>query len=125
MSSLAQPAGPGHLDIELALSQIGDTDAMNDMLRLLEESLARDVPHITSLLEQGDTTGANRLLHSLKGFIPIFCADSFCAEVVRVEGMSKDPSDTGLLAAYAGLRPQLEALLAEVSTYLLESGKAA
>jgi HPt (histidine-containing phosphotransfer) domain-containing protein len=120
-SHLSQP-GQGILDIDLALSQIGDVDAMNDMLVMLKESLTRDVPQVTSLLLEGDIAGANRLLHALKGFIPIFCAEGLCEEVVHVEGLSKDLTNTELVPAYARLRPQLEALLAEVSAYLVANG---
>lgn len=110
---------PIYLDTELALSQIGDADTMNSMLVMLQESLARDVPHIAALLEAGDLTTANRLLHSLKGFIPIFCPEALCAHVVQVEGQSKQGIASELMPAYALLRPELEVLLAEVSAYLL------
>lgn len=122
MVSLLSQAGPGVLDIDLALSQIGDVDAMNDMLVMLQESLARDVPQVSSLLENGDVGGANRLLHALKGFVPIFCPESFCLEVAQVELFSKDPASTDVAPAYANLRPQLEKLLAEVSAYLVANG---
>lgn len=122
MASQLSQTGPVILDIDLALSQIGDVDAMNDMMVLLEESLARDVPQVTTLLKNGDIVGANRLLHALKGFIPIFCPESFCEKVVYVEGLSKGAGDPDLAPAYASLRPQLETLLAEVSAYLAANG---
>jgi hypothetical protein len=122
MPSHLPQAAQAVLDIDLALSQIGDVDAMNEMMVLLQESLARDVPQVTTLLQNGDLAGANRLLHALKGFIPIFCPQSFCDEVVRVEGMSKNTASAELAPAYASLRPQLETLLAEVSAYLVAHG---
>ena len=125
MSSPSSQVGPTLLDIDLAMSQIGDADATREMLVLLQESLSRDVPEISNLLQAGDVPGANRLLHALKGFIPIFCQAELCDQVVRVEGLSKNAASTELTAAYAGLRPRLEQLLAEVSAHLLSSGKAA
>lgn len=122
MVSLSSQAGPEILDIDLALSQIGDVDAMNDMLVMLQESLARDVPQVSTLLQSGDIGGANRLLHALKGFVPIFCPESFCQEVGQVELFSKDLASTNVAPAYANLRPQLEQLLAEVSAYLVAKG---
>lgn len=119
MPSPLPKAAPVYLDTELALSQIGDVDAMNGMLLLLQEALARDVPHISALLLQGDLTTANRLLHSLKGFIPIFCPDALCVHVVRVEGQSKQGLASDLVPAYDALKPELQTLLAEVSDYLL------
>jgi HPt (histidine-containing phosphotransfer) domain-containing protein len=119
MPSTLPKAAPVYLDTALALSQIGDVDAMNGMLLLLQESLARDVPAISALLLQGDLTTANRLLHSLKGFIPIFCPDALCAHVVRVEGQSKQGLASDLVPAYEVLKSELQTLLAEVSDYLL------
>jgi hypothetical protein len=118
MATLLSQASPGILDIDLALAQIGDVDAMNDMLVMLQESLARDVPQVSTLLQSGDIMGANRLLHALKGFVPIFCNEPFCQGVTQVELYSKDPASTQVAPAYANLRPQLETLLAEVSAYL-------
>jgi HPt (histidine-containing phosphotransfer) domain-containing protein len=115
-----QPSAiPFYLDTHLALSQIGDLETMNTMLLMLQESLQRDVPHIVTLLQEGDLVSANRLLHSLKGFIPIFCPEALCALVVQVEGQSKQGLAADLLPAYANLRPELERLLAEVTEYLL------
>jgi hypothetical protein len=122
MPSLLPKAPPVYLDTELALSQIGDVDAMNSMLLMLEECLSRDIPSVVSLLDQGDVVTANRLLHGLKGFIPIFCPESLCAHVVRVEGLSKLGSSEELLPAYAALRPELEGLLSEVRAHLLANG---
>jgi hypothetical protein len=125
MASLLPQAGPVVLDLDLAFSQIGDVDAMNDMLAMLKESLSRDVPLVSTLLQGGDGVGANRLLHALKGFVPIFCPAPFCEEVARVELLSKDPTSAQVAPAYAGLRPQLETLLAEVSAYLDAKGLSA
>jgi hypothetical protein len=122
MATLLSQPGPGILDLDLALAQIGDVDAMNDMLVMLQDSLARDVPAVSTLLHAGDITAANRLLHALKGFVPIFCQAPFCEEVTRVELFSKDPASTEVTSAYSGLRPQLETLLAEVSAYLSANG---
>ena len=118
-------ACPVYLDLDLALSQIGDTDAMNSMLLMLQESLASDVPAIAVLLQQGDVAAANRLLHALKGFIPIFCPEPLCAHVVRVEGMSKHGAHPALEPAYAVLQPQLVLLRSEVEAYLQAHGMAA
>lgn len=111
-------AGQSFLDMDLALSQIGDADAMLDMLGLLQDALAQDVPAIAAALESDQVQQANGLLHSLKGFVPIFCAPPLCEQVALVEKMSKAPHQPGLVAAYAELRPHLETLLAEVRAAL-------
>jgi hypothetical protein len=118
MSLPGSPSHPVYLDTALALAQIGDAETMDSMLLMLQESLARDVPLVSDLLQAGDVAAANRVLHALKGFIPIFCQELLCAQVVLVEGMSKDSRSTEVGPAYRGLRPKLEVLLAEVDAYL-------
>ena len=120
MSPRSPDAGATYLDTGLALSQIGDAEAMNGMLAMLQDTLASDLPLIDSFLRAGDVANANRLLHALKGFIPIFCQAELCAHVVRVEALSKDSQSTTAAPAYLALKPQLEQLLAEVRAYLLK-----
>lgn len=109
---------PVYLDTTLALAQIGDMDAMNSMIAMLQEALARDIQRIGAHLQSGDVAAANRLLHPLKGFIPIFCREDFCGRVEAVESMSKDSQSLTVGPAYAALQPALEQLLAEVCAYL-------
>jgi HPt (histidine-containing phosphotransfer) domain-containing protein len=122
MASLLPQSDPIYLDTELAVSQIGDVQAMQGMLTMLEESLGRDIPLIAQLLANGDVLGANRLLHSLKGFIPIFCSPALCELVAQVEMLSKDSKSTAIGPAYAELQPELQQLLSEVSAYLNDNG---
>jgi HPt (histidine-containing phosphotransfer) domain-containing protein len=115
---------PLFLDVSLALEQIGDLQAMQGMLSMLEESLARDVPRIEQLLEEGDVKAANRVLHGLKGFIPIFCVESLCKHVARVEELSKTADAVSVSQVYADLMPELETLQSEVVGYLNDQGAA-
>ena len=123
-TSTTRPA-PVHLDTALALSQIGDAEAMHGMLVMLEETLASDVPKVTELLRQGDVAGASHILHPLKGFIPIFCSAALCEQVSQVELLSKSGDCATVSAAYAALRPELERLLAEVAAYVAGAAPAA
>ena len=114
----AAPEPPVYLDTAWALSQIGDSDTMNSMLLMLQEALARDIPLLDQLLQSGDVSAANRTLHALKGFIPIFCQAPLCVHVVQVEALSKDSLSKEVGGAYRTLKPELETLLAEVDRYL-------
>lgn len=107
-----------YLDQDHAVSQLGGPDALAPMLAMLEESLARDLPLIDACLRSDDMAGANRLLHPIKGFLPIFCGEAICHELGHVESLSKGGSGAELAQAYAALRPKLEALLTEVSEFL-------
>jgi HPt (histidine-containing phosphotransfer) domain-containing protein len=107
-----------YLDIERALGQIGDVSALHEMLDMLQDSLDRDVPQISMLLQAHDVKAANRLLHSLKGFIPIFCVDALCDHVAQVEMLSKTQGYEEVGAAYSHLVPKLQQLQAEIDQYL-------
>lgn len=108
-----------YLDIARALEQIGDAEAMRSMLPMLQELLDRDVPEIARLLDQDDARGANTLLHSLKGCMPIFCAPDLCGELAAVELLSKTASAGEVAPAFAVLHPKLKDLQREVAQYLV------
>ena len=109
---------PRFLDVERALAQIGEVSALQEMLGMLQDSLGRDVPLIAQLLAEQDVSAANRLLHSLKGFIPIFCVDALCDHVAQVEMMSKTQGSAEVGLAYALLEPKLQQLQTEIDQYL-------
>ena len=106
------------LSIDRAMEYVGDMDGVISLLGTLQGSLQSDLPQIATLLDAGDLPGANRLLHQLKGFAPVFCVDALVDEVVRVEGLSKGSDATATRQAYAHLAPQLQQLLAEVQATL-------
>ena len=125
MSSLLPDLPPVHLDVDSALAQVGDMESLVGMLGMLEETLARDIPAIEALLAKHDVVGANRLLHPLKGFLPIFSRAALCEHVTLVEVLSKDASCTSVGPAYAELKPELQLLLGEVSAFLNRDTSAA
>ena len=109
---------PAYLDVERALEQIGDLPALHDMLDMLQVSLTRDIPQIERLLAQDNVLLANRMLHALKGFIPIFCTDELCDQVAAIELLSKTGSAQEVGVAFALLSPKLEQLQSEIDTHL-------
>lgn len=108
------------LSVDRAMEYVGDMDGVMTLLGTLQSSLQADLPQIQSLLDAGDLSGANQLLHQLKGFAPVFCVDTLVAEVVRVEGLSKGTDLQGVRTAYAQLGPRLQQLLAEVQATLAQ-----
>lgn len=121
MSSSNSTAGAWvYLDPVHALEQIGDPQALRNMLPMLQEQLERDVPRIDQFISAGDRGGANPLLHSLKGCMPIFCAASLCEELAHVEHMTKPGASGEVQVAYTALRPKLLALQDEVANFLRE-----
>lgn len=107
-----------YLDTERALDQIGDSTALHEMLDMLQATLDRDITLIAQHLADKNVGPANRLLHSLKGFIPIFCVDALCDHVAHVELLSKTGNAEQVAIAYAGLRPKLEQLQTEIDAHL-------
>lgn len=107
-----------YLNTEHAVEQFGDVEALVPMLTMLEESLSRDIGQIATLLAAGDVAAASRLLHPMKGFLPLFCDEPLCTELGDVEMLSKNGSAAEVAPAYAALQPKLEQLLAEVSDVL-------
>lgn len=112
-----------YLDPARALQQIGDLQTVLSMLPMLQEMLGRDIPQIARFISDGDLSGANPLLHSLKGCMPIFCATALCDELGVLEKMSKPGGSGGaeVLQAFASLEPKLVQLQIEVANYLQES----
>jgi HPt (histidine-containing phosphotransfer) domain-containing protein len=107
-----------YLDLALGLDMVGDAQSLRELLELADQSLQRDVPAITQWLLQGDARAANQLLHSIKGFVPIFCTPALVQHVTRVELLSKTASAEQVQPAYAELAPALSQLCAEVRRYL-------
>lgn len=117
------PPGPYHyLDFDRALEKMGDLPALTDLLGMLQVSLMRDIPQIEVLLKQDNVLLANRMLHALKGFIPIFCGDTLCDEVAAVELLSRTGSAAEVALAYAPLRSKLGLLRQDVEQSLSAGG---
>ena len=80
---------PVFLSIDRAMEFIGDTQGVLSLLKTLHQTLSNDLPRLQILLDRGDVYGANRILHQLKGFTPVFCVDSLVEHVVRVEDLTQ------------------------------------
>ena len=115
---MSQTPQPIYLSIERAMEFIGDANGVLSLLKTLQQTLSDDLPRLQELLDKGEVYAANRILHQLKGFTPVFCVDSLVELVVQVEGMSKHAEASELRTAYAQLSPQLEALRLEVVDHL-------
>ena len=70
-----------YLDAAQALQNVGDPDALREMLVMMQDLLTRDVAQIAELMKQSDFPAAQHLLHALKGCMPIFCTSELCEEL--------------------------------------------
>jgi HPt (histidine-containing phosphotransfer) domain-containing protein len=115
---MSQTPQPIYLSIERAMEFIGDANGVLTLLKTLQQTLSDDLPQLQELLDNGEVYAANRILHQLKGFTPVFCVDSLVEEVVMVESLSKHGEPQELSLAYKDLAPKLEALRMEVLAHL-------
>jgi HPt (histidine-containing phosphotransfer) domain-containing protein len=106
------------LDIPSALAKIGDEEAMRDMLVMLEELLAQDLPKIAAGLQRDDLAQSATLLHSLKGCVPIFCKPSIGDLLTAAEFSAKNGDRETTDSVYRSLGPALDQLAREISQYL-------
>ena len=113
-----------HLDLPSALSRIGEESAVREMLGMLGDLLAQDVPKIQQALLDQDTALAGRLLHSLKGCMPIFCHPPICDQVALVELHAKHGESDLARQAFALLGPNFAALAHEIRDQLATPGTA-
>lgn len=107
-----------HLDIERAIGYTGDAAATAGLLRMVEQSLGSDIDKIWQKLELGDMAAAGRLIHAIKGFVPIFCHDLLIEHVTRAEALSKTESAASFTPVFADLAPELLLLLKDIRSYL-------
>lgn len=101
-----------------ALEFLGDDQGVRDLLPALCTALGKDVPEIAVLLAQGRAADATARLHSLKGFVPVFCFAPLVEELTRIERQSRGGASAEVIASYAALAPALERLGEEAAHYM-------
>ena len=117
MSPSSAPAF-NFLSVERGMEFIGDEAGFLSLLKTLHKTLTTDIALISDLLAKDDVPGANRLLHQVKGFAPVFCVDALVEHVVQVEVLSKHGDTAEVSEAFRKLAPQLEQLRNEVAAHL-------
>ena len=119
----ALPSGAQYKALNLAgaMEFLGDAQAVRDLLAPLVRSLEADLPHIEQLLEGGDLATVARMLHSMKGFVPVFCFEPLAQELVRVEKAARALDTLAVRADVAALLPRLRRLAGEAQDYLRQS----
>ncbi len=109
------------LDVARGVGMMGSEAGLRKILKTVLESMTSNLPEIAQALANGDVASANRLLHSMKGYVPIFATNALVDQVTQVEKVSKTEPAATVAPLYAGLRPQLEGLLAEVRAFVAQS----
>lgn len=111
-------ATTSHLDPERGLGTLGSDVALRKILASVETSLAASMLEMRQALAAGDLALVTRLLHAIKGYVPIFCSDALVEQLKHVEAQSKTETAATLTPLLAELWRQLENLLLEIRRYL-------
>ena len=109
------------LDLARGVGMLGSEASLRKILKTVLDSMAGNLPEIDQALKSGDVITANRLLHAIKGYVPIFATDALVDAVVHVEQVSKTESAAVVAGLYADLAPRLEGLLGEIRQFLAQS----
>jgi hypothetical protein len=104
-----------------ALEFLGDRQGVQDLLPVLCSTLSLAVPETADLIARGNMPEAAQRLHSLKGFVPVFCYAPLVEELTHVERLCRGGPSNKVAAAYAVLRPSLQRLGEEAAHYLAQS----
>ncbi|OIN91947.1 MAG: hypothetical protein AUJ20_09040 [Comamonadaceae bacterium CG1_02_60_18] len=117
METVGATNGVPRLDLSRGLDMMGSEAELRNILVTVVTSLATDLPTIDKALKNGDVATANRLLHAMKGYMPIIGSEALIAQVVAVEHLSKTAA-ADVLRAYQQLVPELQGLLTEIQNFL-------
>ena len=109
------------LDVPRGISMLGSDASLRKILQTVMDSMSTSLPEINQALQAGDVAAANRLLHSIKGYVPIFATDALVEHVTKVEKISKTEPASIVFPLYAELAPRLQGLLMEIQTFLAQN----
>lgn len=118
----AQPAGPVPeaplLDAVRALSLLERPEHVLHMVNLMLTTVPRDIKLIEAHLQAGERALAHRVLHQLKGFLPMFCTEAFGRELREMTKLCEDGDPAVFDQRFPALRAQLQRLCGEAQAYL-------
>lgn len=109
------------LNLVGATEFLGDEQAVLDLLQPLVLSLSKDIGDIERLLDEGDMATIARTLHSLKGFIPVFCHPELAGQLVEVEKRSRTDASAPAQARVKALLEPLRQLVRESTGFLQQA----
>ncbi len=110
------------LNLAGAIEFLGDEQAVSDLLQPLVSSLSKDIGEVERLLVRGDLPAIASTLHSLKGFIPVFCHAEFAAQLVDLEKRSRSDDSPQTVEQVQALLPPLRQLVQESNSFLQQAG---
>ncbi len=106
------------LDLTRAKEFAFEADQLRELVMTFEQSLAQEMALIQAGIAANDALKVEHALHALKGFMPLFAAESLAQAVTDLYQTSREQPLTVTGPAFTALAPSLHALLAEVRTSL-------
>ena len=107
-----------YLDIERAMGYMGDVQGVKDMLSVLCVTLKAELPKMHERIHANDLPSLQKSLHSLKGFIPIFCIQALADQLVALERMAHAEESKDFQTQCEALWTGIAVLLKEAENYL-------
>ena len=106
------------LDLTRAKEFAFEADALRELVVTFEQSLAQEMVVIQAGLASGDAMKVEHALHALKGFMPLFAAESVAQAVTDLYQTSREKPLAVTGPLFTALVPSLETLLVEVRAWL-------
>ncbi|MBT9507507.1 hypothetical protein [Rhodoferax sp.] len=120
MTSSEASSSNQYLALDIGMAMMGSESSLRKILKTVETSLSANIPEIWKALEEDNIAVANRLLHGIKGYVPIFCTEPLVDQVTQTEVLSKTEPAAAVKPLFALLAPKLESLLVEIRAYVAQ-----
>jgi HPt (histidine-containing phosphotransfer) domain-containing protein len=116
---------PSLLSMAKAVAYLGDMQSAQQLLATLQKTLSSDLPLIEGAIQVKNFELLQTKWHQLKGFAPVFCADTLIEKIFETENACKKIESNELqnlaLSASADLLTQLKMLQLEVTSQLTKT----
>ena len=109
--------GFAHLDLSQAAQYAVDSSLLPSLIETFAISLTKERTAIDALLSGDELAAVRMSLHSLKGFVPIFCEPVMAQEIIQLEALVRKDSLDSLRPRLSQLVEQLLALENDVKLW--------
>ena len=106
------------LDLSQAQDIAGAPGPLQDLVRSFRDSLHAELSQLAQALAEHDEAQVQHSLHSLKGFIPLFCKADMTHALVQLYQASRSQPWEATAQGCEALLPSWHTLLEEVEAWL-------
>jgi hypothetical protein len=110
-----------YLDLNASIQRIGDKELVDEMLALLHQSLETDWQIFEGLMTARRFAEAEKVLHQLKGVIPLFSDENTASVLNHLDALLKDTSDAiGIQDEFVILQLRMQGFQTELDDWMLK-----